>query len=311
MPLTPHQPPRIERNASSKSRNKKQVLLKMSVKTLSSLSSIISNSTAMKHFSSLQSPLIECSRKGFLRASPASPSIRYPRDLQARAFSLFRIPQIKIFENQTPQIPRFLPPIEAIQQRILHANERKTACPKWPEHIKQIILPDTEEGRQAISEVKRHWQSGWDKDDPKGLRMSLEARRGVMDGKTPFFLVINSKATWNSIAFDGLTFHPGDEEGKTVWEIANPLPFALAEVGETLTHHSKTDIVCYSIAFFGPGDFLLLKSRKSSNNWPTTIQFYDSRSCWRLECVNCTIARAGTISCSRSRFKGDRIEIIE
>jgi hypothetical protein len=86
------------------------------------------------------------------------------------------------------------------------------------------------------------------------------------------------------------------------------LPEESLEVGETLTHPTKTDIVCYSIVFFRPGDFLLFKSRKSSNNWPTTIQFYDSRSCWRLEYVHCTIACAGGISGSRSRLKGDRPE---
>ena len=266
----------------------------------------------MKHFASLQSPLIECCRKGFLRASPASPCIRSPHDLQARAFSLFRIPQRRIFENLTPQIPRFLPPIQAIQPRLLHTNERKTASPKLPEHIKQIILPDTKEGRQAISETKRQWQSGWDKDDPKGLRMSLEARRGVMDGKTPFFLIINSKVTWNSIAFDGLIFHPGDEEGKTLWEIANPLPLlslrrALRWVRLLPTLLRRT-LYATALFFLGLVIFLLFKSRKSSNNWPTTIQFYDSRSCWRLEYVHCTIACAGGISCSRSRLKGDRPE---
>jgi hypothetical protein len=174
----------------------------------------------MKHFSSLQSPLIECCRKGVLRASPASPCIRSPSDLQARAFSLLRIPQRRIFENQTPQIPRFRAPI---QQRFLQTNEGKKASPKWPDHIKEIILPDTEEAREAINEIKKVWQSKWDKHDPKGLIMRLEARQRVMDSKTPFYLVIDSKATWNSFLPDTLAFHPEDEVGKHLWDIANPI----------------------------------------------------------------------------------------
>jgi len=187
----------------------------------------------MKHLSSLQSPLIECCRKGFLRASPAPPCLRSPRDLQTRVFSLFTTPQKRIFENQTPQIPQFLPPIQTIQQRLIHTNERKTASPKWPEHIKEINLPDTEEGREALSEAKETWQREWGKYDPKGLAMSLGARRRVMDGGTPFQLYINSSITGNVATFDGLAFHSEDEAGKRFWSIANPEPWS--ELFATIT----------------------------------------------------------------------------
>jgi hypothetical protein len=113
--------------------------------------------------------------------------------------------------------------VPPIQQRFLQTNEGKKASPKWPEHIKEIILPDTEEGREAISEIKKVWQSKWDKHDPKGLIMRLEARQRVMDSKTPFYLVIDSKATWNSFLPDTLAFHPEDEVGKHLWDIANPI----------------------------------------------------------------------------------------
>jgi Zn-dependent protease with chaperone function len=179
----------------------------------------------MKHFSSFQSPLIECCRKGFLRASPASPCIRSPRDLRVRASSLFKITQRPIFEKQTPHFTRFLPPIQAIQQRLIHPNERKKASTEWPEHIKEIILLDTE-GREAINEAKKAWQREWDKYDPKGLALSLKARRRVMNGRTPFQLYINSSITGNAATFDGLTFHSEDEIGKHFWSIANPEPWS-------------------------------------------------------------------------------------
>lgn len=183
--------------------------------------------------------------KGFLRALPASPCIKPPHDLQPRAFGPFRIAQRQIFEKRIPQFPRFRTPI---QQRFLQANEGKKASPKWPEHIKEVILPDTEEGREAISVAKETWQNKWDKDDPKGLSLSLKARQEVLKGKTPFYIVINSKATWNSVSFDGLTFYLGDERGKRFWNIANPI--SLLDLGWV-----RKTLFAAALFFLGLGTF--------------------------------------------------------
>jgi Zn-dependent protease with chaperone function len=96
--------------------------------------------------------------------------------------------------------------------------------PIWLPHIKEINLPDTEAGHQAFSEAKKIWKREWDKYDPRGLAMSLKARRRVMTGSTPFQLYINSSITGNVATFDRLAFHPEDETGKRFWSIANLEP---------------------------------------------------------------------------------------
>jgi len=100
-------------------------------------------------------------------------------------------------------------------------RSRNAYIPDSPNHLRQIILPNTWKGRIAAEQAKQHWVETFKALTGKGPPPTAPGNIG------PLLLHIDDRPTFVKSEFylNGITFTRDDESGQRLWRIANPVPW--------------------------------------------------------------------------------------